>query len=168
MNGKISRRDLTKVIGYAGLTGVGVSLAGCTSDGSSGEDGSSDGGTDESGGDDSDSDDEWTATDTIAMNDELKFVPERATVSVGTTVTWENVGAVGHTVTAYEDKIPDGGAYFASGGFDNEADARDGYPDEGNVTEGGTYEHTFETAGTYEYFCIPHEMNAMVGTIKVE
>ncbi len=30
------------------------------------------------------------------------------------------------------------------------------------MTEGGTYEHTFETKGTYKYYCVPHEMNAMV------
>ena len=102
------------------------------------------------------------------MTDELTFDPEAIEVSVGTEVTWENVGAVGHTVTAYEDKIPDGATYFASGGFDSQQAAKDGYSDgEGNVPKGESYSHTFETKGTYEYYCIPHEMNGMVGTVKV-
>jgi len=58
-------------------------------------------------------------------------------------------------VTAYEDEIPDGAAYFASGGFDAEQAANEAYPDEGSIPEGETYEHTFETTGTYEYYCIP-------------
>jgi len=29
-------------------------------------------------------------------------------VSVGDTVTWTNTGSVGHSVTGYEDGIPDG------------------------------------------------------------
>lgn len=171
MNGNIDRRDLVKALGYGGLTAIGVSIAGCTGDSSSSGDESSNGGG-ETGGDDTessggDSGEEWTDTDTIEMTDELKFAPDHATVSAGTTVTWENVGAVGHTVTAYEDELPDGAAYFASGGFDSEEAAKDGYPDEGNVTEGNSFEHTFETPGTYKYYCIPHEMNGMVGFIKV-
>ena len=100
------------------------------------------------------------------MSDDLKFAPADIQVPAGTTVTWENTGSIGHTVTAYEDEVPDGG-FFASGGYDSEQAARDGYPGDGNVGEGGTYEHTFDTKGTYEYFCIPHEMNGMVGTIEV-
>jgi plastocyanin len=106
------------------------------------------------------------------MTDELVYDPEQVTVSVGDTVVWETVGAVGHSVTAYEDGIPDGAEYFASGGFDTEQAARDAYvpgdTDAGDVPSGETYEHTFETAGTYEYFCIPHESSEMVGTVVVE
>lgn len=108
----------------------------------------------------------------VEMTDELVFDPETITVSVGETVTWENSGNVGHSVTAYEDEIPDGAAYFASGGFDSESAARDAYSpgdtDAGDIPGGETYEHTFETAGTYEYFCIPHESSEMVATVEVE
>ena len=106
------------------------------------------------------------------MTDELVFDPEQLTIGVGDTVVWENVGSVGHSVTAYEDEIPDGAEYFASGGFDTEQAARDAYTpgdtDAGDVLGGESYEHTFDTAGTYEYFCIPHESAGMVGTIQVE
>jgi plastocyanin len=109
---------------------------------------------------------------TVDMTDELVYEPETLTVSVGDTVTWENVGSIGHSVTAYEDEIPDGAEYFASGGFDSEQAAKDAYApgdtDAGDIPGGESWEHTFETAGTYEYFCIPHEQAGMVGTIEVQ
>ena len=107
-------------------------------------------------------------THTVDMTDQLVFDPEDITIAPGDTVVWENVGSVGHSVTAYEEQIPDGATYFASGGFDSEQAARDGYPAEGNIPGGEAYEHTFQTTGTYEYFCIPHETVGMVGTVTVQ
>jgi plastocyanin len=72
---------------------------------------------------------------TVEMNDDLKFVPADLTIAPGTTVVWENVGSIAHSVTAYEDNIPEGASYFASGGFDAEQAARSAYPD-GSI-EGG-------------------------------
>jgi len=110
-------------------------------------------------------------THTVDMTDSLAFEPERLTIAPGDTVVWENVGSLGHSVTAYEDEIPEGGDYFASGGFDGEQAARDAYkpgdPEAGDIPGGESYEHTFETEGVYEYFCIPHETAGMVGTIVV-
>jgi len=105
---------------------------------------------------------------TVDMTDGLKFEPSSITIPPGTTVVWENVGSVGHTVTAYEDEIPGDAEYFASGGFDGEQAARDGYPDQGDIPGGESYEHTFDVTGTYEYFCIPHETAGMTGTVVVE
>lgn len=104
---------------------------------------------------------------TIDMTDDLVFDPDSTTIPPGTTVVWENVGTVGHTVTAYEDEIPDEAEYFASGGFDSEQAARQGYPDEGNISGGESYEHTFDVEGTYGYFCIPHETAGMVAELTV-
>ncbi|EMA29518.1 plastocyanin/azurin family copper-binding protein [Haloarcula japonica] len=155
---------------------AGATLAGCSSSGGSsdGGDGDSGGGSDGSDGGDTESSDggsgsEWTQTSTVEMTDELAYEPKKIQVEAGTTVTFENVGSIGHTVTAYEDKIPDGADYFASGGFDSQQAAKDGYSNgqEGNVPKGESYEVTLETTGTYEYYCIPHEMNGMVGQIKV-
>jgi len=162
------RRFLTAT----GATALGIALAGCTGSADSGG-GDTPAGedtptpTEGSSGDGSSG--EWTETSTVEMTDELTFEPGRIQVSAGTEVTWKNVGSIGHTVTAYEDEIPDGATYFASGGFDSLQAAKDGYSDgqEGNVPEGESYSHTFETTGTYEYYCIPHEMNGMVGTVKV-
>jgi plastocyanin len=154
---------------------AGAALAGCSSSGGSGGGGDGESGsngetateTAESG--DGGSGSEWTETSTVEMTDGLAYEPKKIQVEAGTTITFENVGAIGHTVTAYEDKIPDGANYFASGGFDSQQAAKDGYSNgqEGNITEGESYEVTLETTGTYEYYCIPHEMNGMVGTIKV-
>lgn len=103
---------------------------------------------------------------TIDMTDQLVFDPDETTVAPGTTVVWENVGTIPHSVTAYENEIPDDAEYFASGGFDDEDAARDAYP-EGSVEGGETYEHTFEVEGTYGYFCIPHEAAGMVAELTV-
>ena len=167
-----TRRTFVRGLGLA----AGVALAGCSSGGGSHSSGDGDSGSggDGSGGSDTDSSDggsgsEWTETSTVEMTDELAYEPKKIQVDAGTTVTFENVGSIGHTVTAYEDEIPDGADYFASGGFDSLQAAKDGYSNgqEGNIPEGESYEVTLETTGTYEYYCIPHEMNGMVGTIKV-
>ncbi|EMA11213.1 plastocyanin [Haloarcula vallismortis] len=166
-----TRRTFVRGLGVA----AGVALTGCSSGGGSDSSGDGDSGSgDGSGGGDTESNDggsgsEWAETSTVEMTDELAYEPKKIQVEAGTTVTFENVGSIGHTVTAYEDDIPDGADYFASGGFDSLQAAKDGYSNgqEGNIPEGESYEVTLETRGTYEYYCIPHEMNGMVGTIKV-
>jgi len=96
------------------------------------------------------------------------FDPQQYEVSVGTTVTWKNTSSKGHTVTAYGGQIPEEAAYFASGGFDSEPAAREGWKqNEGVLTSGDTYEHTFEVAGEFDYVCLPHENGGMVGTVVV-
>lgn len=159
MTRSYDRRQVLKRLGTAGTVAGFGSLAGCSGGGGDGSGGDGAGGETTAGGGGSGT--------TVDMNDNLKFVPASVTVSVGDTVRWENVGSLGHTVTAYGGKIPDGAAYFASGGFDSEDAARNGYPD-GDVAGGESYEHTFETAGTYEYFCVPHEMSGMKGEVVVE
>jgi plastocyanin len=152
MTGKYTRRRYVRSIS---ALGVGDPPAGC-------------GGRGDGGGDGGDGDGETT----VDMTNDLVYDPESVTVSVGGTVVWENVGSVGHTVTAYEDNIPDGAEYWASGGFDSEQAARDAYApgdtEAGDVPGGESWSHTFETAGTHEYFCIPHESAGMVGTVEVQ
>jgi plastocyanin len=155
----IQRRQ---AIRSTGAVIAGAALAGCggsppSADGSPADDGTP---TDGSGG-----------GATVEMTDKLAFDPEKVTIAVGDTVTWDNVGSIGHSVTAYEGEIPDGAAYFASGGFESQSAAEDAYstgdPESGDIPGGETYEHTFGTPGTYEYFCIPHESAGMVGTVEV-
>lgn len=111
-------------------------------------------------------------THTIDMTDDLVFDPDELTIAPGDTVVWENVGQIGHTVTAYEDEIPGEARYFASGDFDDESAARSAYtvgdPASGDIAGGGSYEHTFEIEGSYGYFCVPHESVGMVASISVE
>lgn len=109
---------------------------------------------------------------TVEMTDSLVFDPDSLTIAPGDTVVWENVGSIGHSVTAYAEEIPEDAEYFASGDFDAEQAARSAYtagdPDSGDIAGGQTYEHTFEVVGTYGYFCIPHESAGMVGQITVQ
>jgi len=97
------------------------------------------------------------------------YKPPRIAVEPGTTVTWRNTSKQGHTVTAYEDTLPEGADFFATGGFDSEAAARDAWAasTDGTLFEAGSFSHTFAVRGEYPYFCIPHERNGMVGTVVV-
>ncbi len=104
---------------------------------------------------------------TVTMTGDFGFDPKTATIEPGQTVTWKNTSDVDHTVTAYEDEIPDAAAYFASGGFESERAARN-HVTEGLIASDGEYEYTFEEPGTYEYYCIPHESSGMVGTVHVK
>ena len=97
------------------------------------------------------------------------FRPAEFEISSGETVVWRNTGNRKHTVTTYEDQIPDEADFFASGGFDSEEAAREGWMGgfEGSIDAGQTFEVTFEIPGEYHYFCIPHEPEGMVGKIVV-
>lgn len=97
------------------------------------------------------------------------FLPDSLEVEVGETVVWGNNGSRGHTVTAYDDAIPESAAFFASGGYESTAAAREDWRRDGggNLRPGETFEHTFEVAGTHHYFCIPHERGGMTGRVVV-
>ncbi|QLG62775.1 plastocyanin/azurin family copper-binding protein [Halorarum salinum] len=97
------------------------------------------------------------------------FRPREFTTTVGEEVVWANTSSRAHSVTAYEDTLPEGADYFATGGFDSEAAARDAWDgNDGAITSGETFSHAFEVAGEYSYLCIPHERAGMVGTVVVE
>ncbi|MBX0305517.1 copper-binding protein [Halomicroarcula sp. F13] len=107
-----------------------------------------------------------SSVQTVTMPGDLKFDPKTAMIKPGGSVTWTNESEIEHTVTAYEDEIPDAAAYFASGGFESERAARNRVS-EGLIAPGESYEQTFDQPGTYGYFCIPHEGSGMVGTVRV-
>jgi len=99
----------------------------------------------------------------------VAFEPEELTIQQGDTVAWEHAAGEPHNVVAYEGEIPEDAEYWASGGFESEEAAREGWEEgEGAVQSGQSYVHTFETTGTHEYFCVPHEAAGMVGSITVE
>lgn len=104
---------------------------------------------------------------TVEMTDDFRFRPETLRVNRGATVAWVNAGNVAHTVTADESGLPEGVAYFASGGFDSERAARNDL-EGGLIGADGRYEHTFEATGRFPYFCIPHEGSGMRGEIVVK
>jgi len=98
-----------------------------------------------------------------------RFRPAEFAVTPGTTVVWRNTSKSTHTITAYQNSIPEAAEFWASGGFDSEEAARQSWRKSGTggLRQGETYEHTFTTPGTHNYVCIPHEPNGMVGVIVV-
>jgi plastocyanin len=102
----------------------------------------------------------------VGMTGSHAFDPKEITIDAGETVTWLNDSSEAHTVTAFEESLPEGGEYFASGGFSSEEEARDEIGD-GLMKEGDTFEVTFEVPGTYRYVCLPHESEGMTGTVVV-
>lgn len=147
----MKRRPFLHILGGGLSVGEAGGFAGCTSNSGSSND------------------DEPVDGTLVEMTDGNRFEPETVTVPVDETVVWRNVGAATHSVTAYEIEIPAEAAYFASGGFEDEAAARDVYSrGEGRVPGGESYEHTFDVLGQYGYFCIPHESGGMTGTVVVE
>ena len=102
----------------------------------------------------------------VGMTAAHAFDPKEITIDAGDTVTWINDSEESHTVTAFDDGLPDGADYFDNGGSADEEAARDAISD--NLMEPDeTYEFTFEEPGTYRYLCIPHESEGMTGTVVV-
>lgn len=97
----------------------------------------------------------------------LEYKPAEISIAAGRTVEWVNDSEVGHTVTAYENELPSGAPFWASGGFETERAARENLG-EGLIEAGGVYQRTFETAGEQPYFCIPHEGSGMTGIVSVQ
>jgi len=73
----------------------------------------------------------------------MSFSPGTITVSVGTTVKWNNNDNMTHTVTADDNSF-----------------------DSGNIGAGSNFSRTFSVAGTYPYHCTIHP--SMIGKVVVE
>ena len=110
--------------------------------------------------------DEPRAPGEVGMTEAHAFDPKEITIDAGDSVTWVNDSSESHTVTAFDDGLPEGAEYFASGDFGVEEEARDNVSD-GLMQPDDTFEVTFDEPGTYRYFCIPHEGHGMTGTVVV-
>ena len=84
----------------------------------------------------------------VAMNN-MTFVPDSITVTVGTTVKWTNQDPFAHTATSGPVGKPDG--IFNSG----------------NMNGNDTFSYVFQKPGVYPYYCIYHQPS-MVGTVTVK
>jgi plastocyanin len=76
---------------------------------------------------------------------EFKFTPPMLVVPVGTTVTWQNLDVVPHTVTSTT----------ATDRFNS-----------GKLPYRATFSYTFTTPGRFQYLCAPHP--GMRGVIEVQ
>jgi plastocyanin len=81
-------------------------------------------------------------TGTVDMQD-YDFFPRRVQLPAGSTVSWENKGAVIHTATD------------SKGAFDT-----------GDIRAGETGSVTISAAGTYTYSCSPHPW--MIGQVIIQ
>lgn len=83
---------------------------------------------------------------------DMTFSPDVITINVGDTVTWQ-WSSFSHTVTSGT-----GGAAPGAGSlFDAPLNSFN-----------PTFSRTFTTAGTFPYFCRPHEIMGMTGTVIVQ
>jgi plastocyanin len=73
------------------------------------------------------------------------YIPDPATISVGTTVIWVNNDSVDHT-----------------------ASSSTGLWESGVIPPGGSFSTTFSVVGTFSYFCRIHGASAMSGVVIVE
>lgn len=105
---------------------------------------------------------------TVRLETGSEFDPTTVRIRPGGTVLWRHEGERLQSVTAYEDRIPPGADYFASGGTEREVGARILYPLVGSLDTGDRYAHTFDTPGEYAYFSIPTEGKGMTGRVVVE
>ena len=97
----------------------------------------------------------------IKMSDKPpRFLPNKVTIKVGDTVEWVNNAKTLHSVDADPDMaqrkqdvvLPKGAKPF----------------DSGFMQPGASFDYTFTVPGTYSYTCVPHEKDAMNGTIVVK
>ena len=97
---------------------------------------------------------------TEVVIENFAYNPADITVAAGTTVTWINQDAVGHTVTEGDPNSPKAANLRA---FDSSGEALTGKV--ALIGPGQGWSYTFTTPGTYEYYCIVHPY--MIGHITV-
>ena len=101
---------------------------------------------------------------TVKMTSQLRFEPAAVTIKRGETITWVNASPIPHTTTDDPDKNPVKKTRPELSQLPAAAEPWDS----GLLNQGQSFSHTFTVAGEYKYFCIPHILSGMLGTITVE
>ena len=98
----------------------------------------------------------------VGPNNDLRFDPPTVTIRVGDTVRWSWATSF-HSVVSGQvvagQNAPDGKFCSPSNTACDTMQLS---------MEGATYDHTFTVAGTYPYFCAPHGVLGMVGSVIVQ
>lgn len=100
---------------------------------------------------------------TVKMTAQLRFEPARLTIRAGESVIWMNEGAIPHTTTDDPARNPVARSHPEYAQRPNGASPWDS----GLLQPGQTFSHTFLVPGEYHYFCIPHVLSGMRGTVVV-
>jgi plastocyanin len=100
----------------------------------------------------------------VKMTNELRFAPASVTVTVGQTLTWVNASSLPHTTTDDPAKNPVAQAHPEYA----QLPAGAAPWDSGLLQPGESFSQSFTVPGTYHYFCIPHVLSGMRGTITVQ
>jgi plastocyanin len=101
---------------------------------------------------------------TVKMTSQLHFEPEEVMIQRGETITWINASPIPHTTTGDPAKNP---VKETRPELAQLPPGAEGW-DSGLLNEGESFSHTFTVAGEYKYFCIPHVLSGMLGTITVQ
>lgn len=101
---------------------------------------------------------------TVHMMTQLRFEPAEVTIRRGETVTWINDSPIPHTTTGDAEKNPVKDTRPELAALPSGAAGWDS----GLLNQQQTFSHTFTVAGEYQYFCIPHVLSGMLGTIIVD
>lgn len=80
---------------------------------------------------------------------DYSYSPSTVVIKPGDTVKWINTVENQHTVTSGKDGVTDG------------------LWDSKRLNKGESFSYTFDKAGTYTYFCVPHSVFKMGGTVDV-
>lgn len=96
------------------------------------------------------------ATPVLAVTHQVEifltsFSPAQLIVNAGDTVVWRNNSFLQHTVTSGSSCSPNG-IFNSPGVLDPDA----------------TFSYTFATVGSFPYFCVPHCLAGMRGTVTVD
>jgi len=94
------------------------------------------------------------------------FQPADLTIVVGDRVRWTNVSGGPHNVAFHPDKIPSGAKALLNAAMRERMSDLTGKL---LIQPNATYEISFVglPPGQYQYYCTPHEMLGMTGTITV-
>ena len=85
----------------------------------------------------------------IKQDGQVYYDPDVITVKTGTTIVWDNIDDVLHTVTS---GLP--------------SEGHDGLFDSEFLLAGDSYQYTFDDVGSVDYYCVVHPW--MIGTVNVE
>ncbi|MEZ3143580.1 DUF5059 domain-containing protein [Halobaculum sp. MBLA0143] len=152
-----------------GGLGKAPAVAGASMDSGESDESEASGDTEYEGGPNVVSADEVPEDATVVDLQAVAFTPETVTVSAGDTIAFVHAGGEAHNVVAYADQTPEGAPEWNSAGADSESAAVEAWEEgRGAVVSGRAYVRTFETVGEHGYYCTPHEMAGMVGTVIVE